>query len=108
MMKEKQPKQADMIFLAGKSSRIIFSISTKDLLQCSLSSLSKGKRSVCVSRYKDCKVDHGRELIAALAFVDILKSPIQDVSSIVSLGQIMTSFNALLPCPFFVEAFQGH
>jgi hypothetical protein len=71
MMKEKQPKQADMIFLTGKSLRIIFSISAKGLLRCSLNSFTKGKRRVCVSRYKDCKIDDARELIAVLASVDI-------------------------------------
>jgi hypothetical protein len=31
---------------------------------------------------------------------------IQDVSSVVSLGQILTGFNALLRRPFFIESFQ--
>jgi hypothetical protein len=106
MMKEGQPKQADKVSFAGKSSRIIISISAKGLLQCSLDSFTKGKRGVCVSRYKDCKIDDARKFIAALAFVDIPKSPIRDVSSIVLLGQIMTGFNALLLRPFFVEASQ--
>jgi hypothetical protein len=43
MMKEAQPKQADTVFLVGKSACIIFSTSTKGLLQCSLDSFMKGK-----------------------------------------------------------------
>jgi hypothetical protein len=63
---------------------------------------------VCVSRYKGYKVDDARQFIAALAFVDIPKPPIQDISLIVSLGQILTNFNALLLRPFLIEAFQRH
>jgi hypothetical protein len=33
---------------------------------------------------------------------------IQDVSSIVSLDQVLTGFNALLLRPFFIETFQWH
>jgi hypothetical protein len=61
--------------------------------------------TVCVSRHKDCKVDDAREFIVAFALVDIPKSPIQDVSLIVSLGQIIPGFNTLLR-PFLIEAFQ--
>jgi hypothetical protein len=100
MMKEEQSKQVGAVFLAGKSASIICSISAKFLLDCSLNWLTKGKRWVCVSRYKDYKVDDAREFIAALAFVDIAQSPIQDVSLIVSLGRILSGFNSLLLCPF--------
>jgi hypothetical protein len=106
MMKEKQPKQVDAVFLARKSPRIICSISAKFLLHCSLDSLTKGKRGVRVSRSKDYKVDDACEFIAALAFVDIVQSPMLDVSLIVSLGRILSGFNALLLRPFFIEAFQ--
>jgi hypothetical protein len=87
MMKEEQPKQVDAVFLAGKSARIICSISVKFVLHCSLDSLTKVKRRVCVSRYKDYKVDDAREFIAALAFVDVAQLPMQDVPLIVSLGR---------------------
>jgi hypothetical protein len=96
MMKEEQPKQVDAVFLAGKSARILCSISAKFLLHCSLDLLTKGKRGVCVSRYQDYKIDEAREFIAALAFVDIAQSLMQDVSLIVSLGWILSGFNALL------------
>jgi hypothetical protein len=106
MMKEEQPKQIDAVFLAGKSARVICLISAKFLLHCSLDSITKGEREVCVSRYKDYKVNDAREFIAALAFFDIAQSPMQDVSLIVSLGRILSGFNALLLRPFFIEAFQ--
>jgi hypothetical protein len=51
------------------------SISAKGLLQCSLDSFTKGKRGACVYQYKDCKVNDAREFIAALAFINIMKSP---------------------------------
>jgi hypothetical protein len=52
------------------------SISAKGLLQCSIDLFTKGKRGACVYQYKDCKVNDVHEFIAALAFIDILKSPI--------------------------------
>jgi hypothetical protein len=67
----------------------------------------KGKRAVSVSVYIDYKVDDAHKFVAALAFVDISKSPIQDVSLVVSPGQILTGFNALLRL-FLIEAFQRH
>jgi hypothetical protein len=59
---------------AGNSRRIIFSISAKGLLRCSLDWCTIGKRGVCVYRYKDGKVDDAREFVAALASVIIPKS----------------------------------
>jgi hypothetical protein len=107
MMKEEQPNQVDAVFPAGKSARIICSISAKFLLHCSLDSLTKGKRGVCVSRHKNDKVDDARKFIAVFAFVDIAQSPIQDVSLIVSLGRILSGFNALLLRPFSLRLYSA-
>jgi hypothetical protein len=50
--------------------------SAKGLLQYSLDSFTKGKHGACVYQSKDCNVNDAREFIAALAFIDIFKSPI--------------------------------
>jgi hypothetical protein len=57
--------------------------SAKGLLQCSLDSFTKGKRGTCVYQSKDCKIIDAREFIAALAFIDILKSPISYIDRMI-------------------------
>jgi hypothetical protein len=78
---------------AGSSPCIIFLVSAKSLLRCSLDSFRTGKRGVCVYRDKDGKVDDARQFIAVLVFVDIPKSPISDMCRMIDqdFGQIAKS-----------------
>ena len=76
MFKDEESKQNYSIFLGNRCNYVIFSLSTKGIIQCSLSSFTKGKKAICLYKYRDNKLDDPKDFINSLAFIDIPRNPL--------------------------------
>ncbi|KAK8861127.1 hypothetical protein M9Y10_012822 [Tritrichomonas musculus] len=76
MLKEEESKQNYSIFLNNRCKYVIFSLNSKGILQCSLNTFTKGKKALCLYKYKEHKPDDKQEFINSLAFIDIPKNPL--------------------------------